>query len=159
MKTRIFFLLLLFAPVVLFAPVMANSQGGTRQLLAPNMYQLTGGRLHIAYSTTSINGQPHFTYQDGSQSMSFAGDQIRQTKTEIGTLVSVTIHITVDSGSTAFSLLVPAVNLTSPSSPATIHTIGITTAHKFSVVPMANQGQTELYTTTELSGTASAVVF
>ncbi|HEY6307227.1 MAG TPA: hypothetical protein VI488_12300 [Candidatus Angelobacter sp.] len=125
------------------------------------MYQLTGGHLHIAYSTTSINGQPHFTYQDGSLSLSFTGDQIRQTKTEIGTLVSVTIHMTVDSGSTAFSLLVPAVNLTSPSSPspATIHTIGITTAHRFSVVPAANQGQTELYTTTELSGTASAVVF
>jgi hypothetical protein len=145
--------------LLLFAAVLALAQGGTKQPMAPNMYQLTGGHLHVTYSTTSINGKPHFTYEDGNQTLSFTGDQIRQTKTEIGTLVSVTIHMTVDSGSTAFSLLVPTVNLTSLSSPATIHTIGITTAHRFSVVPAANQGQTELYTTTELSGTASVVVF
>lgn len=152
MKNRI----LLF---VVFAGVLAHSQPGTKQLLAPNMYQLSGGHLHVTYSTTSINGKPHFSYQDGSQTLSFTGNQIRQTKTEIGTLVSVTIHMTVDSGSTEFSLLVPTVNLSSPSSPAQIHTCGITTAHRFSVVPAANQGQTELYTTTELSGTASVVLF
>ena len=130
-----------------------------KQPIAPNLYELTGGKMHVTYSTSSKNGQPHFTYQDGTQNLSFAGDQIRQTKTEIGTLVSVTIHMTVDSGSTAFTLLVPAVNLASPSSPAQIHTYGITTGHRFSVVPAANRGQTETYTLTELSGTASAVVF
>jgi hypothetical protein len=145
--------------LLFLAPVLANSQKGTSVPMTPNMYQLTGGKLHITYSTTSINGQPHFTYQDGTQNLSFVGDQIRQTKTEIGTLVSVTIHMTVDSGSTAFSLLVPTVNLPSPSSPAQIHTYGITTGHRFSVVPAANRGQTETYTITELSGTASVVVF
>jgi hypothetical protein len=145
--------------LLFFAAVLAHAQGGTKQPMTPNIYQLIGGHLRVTYSTTSIDGKPHFSYQDGSQTLSFTGDQIRQTKTEIGTLVSVTIHMTVDSGSTAFTLLVPTVNLTSPSSPATIHTIGITTGHKFSVLPAVNQGQTELYTTTELSGTASAVVF
>jgi hypothetical protein len=77
----------------------------------------------------------------------------------VGTLVSVTIHMTVDSGSTTFTLLVPAVNLAEQDSPAQIHTIGITTVHRFSVVPAANHGQTELYTTTQLSGTGSLVGF
>jgi hypothetical protein len=153
MKKRICFVLLLFAPVI------AGSQGGAKQAVAPNMYQLTGGHLLVTYTTTSINGQPHFTYHDGSQTMSFIGNEIRQTKTEIGTLVSVTIRMTVDSGSTAFTLMVPSVNLAGSSTQAEIHTYGITTVHRFSVVPAANQGQTEIYTTTELSGTASVVHF
>ena len=153
MKARIFFALLFWVPAIV------NSQGGAKQPIAPNVYHLTGGQMKVEYSTTSFNGTPRLTYHDGNQTLSFAGDQIRQTKTEIGTLVSVTLHMTVDSGSTGFTLLVPTVNLSSSSSSAPVHTYGITTAHKFSVVPAMNQGQTELYTTTELSGTASVVFF
>jgi hypothetical protein len=129
--------------------------------VTPNVYELKGGQLHIRFSTTSKDGQPYFSYEDGSRSLSlsFKGNQIRQVKTDLGTLVSVTIHMTVDSGSTTFTLLVPKVNLAEQSSTAQIHTIGITTAHRFSVVPAMNHGQTELYTTTELSGTASLVAF
>jgi len=91
--------------------------------------------------------------------LSFKGSQIRQVKAEFGTLVSVTIHMTVDSGSTTFTLVVPKVNLPEQNSQAQIHTIGITTTHRFSVVPAMNHGQTEIYTTTELSGTGSLVAF
>ncbi len=153
MNKRIFFALLFFTPGIV------TSQEGAKQPMTPNMYQLAGDGMHVTYASTSINGQPHLTYQDGAQTLSFSGSEIRQTKTEIGTLVTVTIRMTVDTGSTAFTLLVPSVNLPSPSSPAQIHTYGITTVHKFSVVPAANRGQTELYTTTELSGTASLVFF
>jgi hypothetical protein len=153
MKTHI------FALVLLLAPLFGNSQAKTSQPEAPDVYELTGGKLHIAYSTTSKNGEPHFTYRDGRQTLSFSGGQIRQTKTEVGTLVTVTLRMTVDTGSTSFTLLVPTVNLASPTSTATIHTVGITTVHRFSVVPAANRGQTEIYTTTELSGTASIVNF
>jgi len=151
MKNRIPLVLLLFASTL--------SQAQTSQPMAPNMYQLAGGHLSVTYSTTSINGQPHLNYQDGSQTLSFIGNQIRQTKTDIGTLVSVTVRMAADSGSTEFSLLVPAVKLTDPSSPAIIHTYGITTVHKFSTVAAANHGQVENYTTTELSGNASLVFF
>ena len=153
MKNRIPLVLLLFASI------LSRALAQTRQPMAPNMYQLTGGHLHVTYSTTSINGQPHLNYQDGSQTLSFIGNQIRQTETDIGTLVSVTVRMTVDTGSTEFSLLVPAVNLTDPSSPAIIHTYGITTVHRFSTVAAANHGQVENYTTTELSGNASLVFF
>ena len=151
MKTRIFFLLLFCSPF------LANTQ--TSAPFAPNLYQLHGGPLHVTYSTTSFTGKPQLSYKDGSQSLNFTGDQIRKTSTEIGTLVTVTIRMTVDSGSTTFTLLVPTVNLTGSVMTAPVQTIGITTVHRFSVVPVGNQGQTELYTGTQLSSTASHVMF
>jgi hypothetical protein len=154
MKKRIFLVSVLF-----LASAVVDSQAGAQQLAAPNVYRLSGGHMHVTYTTTDKNGQPHFSYQNGNQTLSFTGNQIRETKTDLGTLVSVTIRMTIDTGSTSFTLLVPTVNLTSPSSPAQIHTYGITTVHKFSVVPAMNKGQTELYTTTDLSGTASQVFF
>jgi hypothetical protein len=154
MKKRIFFVFVLF-----IASTVVNPQAGPRQPVSPNVYKLSGTHMHVTYTTTDKTGQPHFSYQDGNQTLSFTGNQIRETKTEMGTLVSVTTRMTVDTGSTTFTLLVPTVNLASPSSAAQVHTYGITTAHKFSVVPAANHGQTELYTTTELSGTASLVLF
>jgi hypothetical protein len=72
--------------------------------------------------------------------------------------VSVTIDLTVDSGSTTFSLLVPTVNLGNAVS-TPISTIGITTHHKFSLIPSLNLGQTEMYTVTQLTGTAEALDF
>ena len=125
---------------------------------APDMYQLQGAQLHITYSTTSFDGKPRFVYQDATQTLTFEGDQIRTLATEIGTLVTVTIRMTIDTGSTSFTLLVPTVNL-GPSNHATIHTEGITTIHRFSIIPMFNQGQTELYSVSPLTGTASFVIF
>jgi|tagenome__1003787_1003787.scaffolds.fasta_scaffold18837978_1 hypothetical protein len=126
--------------------------------LVPNLYQVHNNQLHISYTTSGIDGKPHFQYQDASQSLSFSGDQIRSETTEIGTLVSVRIRMTVDSGSTSFSLLVPTVNLPANQS-MTIHTIGITTVHRFSIAPVLNSGQTELYSVAVLTGTAQHVVF
>jgi hypothetical protein len=48
------------------------------------------------------------------------------------------------------------VNLVS-SNQAHVDTEGITTIHRFSIVPTFNQGQTELYTVSSLTGTASFV--
>lgn len=155
MKTRLLCSFLL----VFLAPNFAKPQGNGKQPVTPNVYELKGGQLHIKFSTTSKGGQPYLSYEDGSQSLSFKGNQIRRVNAEFGTLVSVTIHMTVDSGSRTFTLVVPKVNLAEQNSPAQIHTIGITTAHRFSVVPAMNHGQTELYTTTELSGTGSLVAF
>lgn len=124
----------------------------------PNLYQVHGHGLQVTYSTSGFDGKPHFDYHDSRGNHSFSGDQIRSLETEIGTLVSVTIVLTVDSGSTEFNLLVPTVNLgTSHSAPIT--TFGIKTRHRFSIVHALNLGQTELYTVTPLTGTAQSVAF
>ena len=132
---------------------------------SPNLYSLhsnviQGGQfsLYVVYSTSSIAGIPLLEYHDSNQTLSFSGDQIQTTESPIGTLVTVTTRMTVDTGSTTFTLFVPQINL-GQSTSANINTFGVTTIHRFSVVPPLNLGQTELYTVTELLGTAELVAF
>ena len=121
----------------------------------PTMYELHGEGIHVTYSTTSFSGKPLLTYHDAFQLKNFSGDQINALQTEIGTLVTVVLHLTVDSGSTTFSLLIPNVILP-PSNVASISAEGITTMQKFSIPPPV--GQTQFYTVHKLHGTASFVV-
>jgi len=96
----------------------------------PNHYDLTGGGISVIYDTTTFGGKPMLSYHDQTVSRNFVGDQIRTADTEIGTLVTVTISLTPDSGSTTFTLLIPEVNLRASDS-ASISTYGITTAASF----------------------------
>jgi hypothetical protein len=121
-----------------------------------NSYQLSGGGIHVSYTTTSISGKPLFSYHDTHQFKSFSGDQIRTAATDIGTLVTVVLHLTIDAGSTTFSLLLPHVNLPASNS-AHITAEGITTLQRFSLPPPV--GQTQLYTVRSLQGTAAFLVF
>jgi hypothetical protein len=125
----------------------------------PNLYELHGGDIQVTYSTSGFGGKQNFTYQDANGSQNFSGDQINVTQTPIGSIVTVFIRRTVDSGSTSFSVIIPTVNLTGPGHPVPIQTEGITTIHRFSIVPVFNRGQTELYQFTPLSGTAEQVLF
>jgi hypothetical protein len=130
------------------------------QAITPNLFNLAGGGLHVSFSTSGIDGQPNFSYQDSLRMLNFRGGEIRiVTVPDLGMVVSVTIAMTVDSGSTTFSLLVPRVNLSAPFSAVPIRTDGITTQHAFSSLPALNQGQRDFYTVTDLDGTASQVNF
>jgi hypothetical protein len=155
--------------ITMATPNTATPQASAPQAAPPtrtaNFFTLhsnviQGGQffLHVVYSTSGFDGKPHLQYHDPSQTLDFSGDQITTTPSPIGTLVTVTIRRTVDSGSTTFSLLVPQVNL-GHSTSASIRTFGVTTVHRFSIVPFLAQGQTELYTVTELQGTAESVAF
>jgi hypothetical protein len=124
----------------------------------PNLYRLHGHNLQVIYSSSGFDGQPHLQFHDTFQTLHFSGDEIRTVPTEIGTLVTVTIRMTVDTGSTAFTVLVPQVNLEESDS-VNITTYGITTLRRFSIVPEFNQGQIDSYAVTELRGTAAHVVF
>jgi hypothetical protein len=125
----------------------------------PNLYQLQGAGIYITYSTGGFGSKLNFTYQDANGSRSFSGDQITVTQTPIGNVVTVTIRLTVDTGSTSFSVLIPNVNLAGPNQAAPVDTVGITTIHRFSIVPTFDRGQTELYQFTPLSGTAIQIPF
>jgi hypothetical protein len=124
----------------------------------PNQYELHGGSLKIIYSTSGIDGKPHFNYQDGTQTLNFSGDQIRAVGTEAGTLVSVTTLMSIDTGSTSFTVLIPRINLDSTLQ-SNIRTEGISTRHKFSMIPDLNRGQLDTYKYTGLIGTANFVNF
>lgn len=129
-------------------------------MATPNIFQLQGNQLIVTYSNGELGSIKAFEYQDAFQMRMFKGDEIRTVQTEIGTLVSVTISIGVDTGSTSFTLLVPTVNLPGPNSRANITTEGITTIHRIFFNPRIHfQGQTELYSVTQLTGFAEAVPF
>lgn len=126
---------------------------------APNLYKLGADKIKITYSTTGIDGKPHFTYQDGELTQNFAGADIRVVESDAGKLVSVTIHKTVDSGSTTFTLLLPRVNLVKGTLSAPVRTSGIIAMHRFSPVAAMNRGQLDEYNVLELKGEAQSVKF
>jgi hypothetical protein len=111
--------------------------------------------LQVSYSLAG----PNLHYHQGAVVKDFTGNQISVAEVpDLGTLVSVTIQMMVDSGSTTFTLLLPIVNLPAPPAlPAAVPvtTDGVTTLHRFSTVLTQQHGQQETYTVTPLQGTAS----
>jgi hypothetical protein len=128
------------------------------EIVTPNLFQLTGSHLHITYTASSINGTPTLTYQDPYQGMSFHGDEIRTVECDLGTLVSVTLRLTIDTGSTSLSVFIPRVRIENGTI-AAVHTDCVTTVHRFSVIPSFNLGQLDTYNVVPLHGTAQSVVF
>jgi hypothetical protein len=130
------------------------------RFIKPDLYELTGNGITVSYLPTGAGGLAHFSYQDSQRTLHFIGAQIRRVQVpDLGAVVSVTLVMTVDSGSITFSVLIPDVNLPDQrGASAPIQTEGITTTHRFSIVPIFNQGQRELYSVTPLSGSALAVI-
>ena len=127
---------------------------------SPNRFvlQSSDGKTKVDYETTSFAGQPTLNLTQGPSPTvpirHFAGSQIRVRNTEIGTLVSVTTQVTVDTGSTSFSTLIPAITLTSISDHKTFATVAIITTHSGpNSVP--STGVHETYQFIPLSGDAS----
>ena len=123
-----------------------------------NHFSLSRGNIHVDYSSTSINGQSRLAYHDPIRNLSFAGSDIRTVDVpDIGTIVSVTLSITVDVGSTTFSVFIPYVIVpTGGSNPVTIE--AITTIHRMPFAPSV-PGQREVYRVVRLRGTANHVFF
>jgi hypothetical protein len=92
--------------------------------------------------------------------LNFRSSEIRTVEiADLGTIVSVTLNTTVDSGSTTFSVLIPRTQLIrQQGASAHIQTEGITTVHRAAILPMFQLGQDDLYTTTPLRGTASLML-
>ena len=132
------------------------------QTVTPNLFQLTGHaglhHLHITYATSGIDGKPSMTYQDAHEGKTFRGDEIRTVECDLGSLVSVTIRMTVDSGSTSLSVFIPKMRI-NQGEHAAINTDCVTTVHRFSIAPQLLHGQLDTYSVAALHGTAQFVVF
>ena len=129
--------------------------------IQPNRYVLQSqdGKTKVDYETSSFIGQPilNLTQGPGGPIRHFSGSQIRTRNTEIGILVSVTTHITVDTGSTSFSVLIPAISLSSVSDHKTFTTEAIVTSHSGpNSVP--STGVHETYQFIPLKGEANFVL-
>jgi hypothetical protein len=120
----------------------------------PNQYVLNHEGLTVTY-TQLIPNNPTLTYTDGTQTRHFSGSEIRVLPTEIGSLVTVTTKITVDTGSTSFSVLIPVVLLPDGQN-QTFEAVGIQTVHKTGLV-IPSSGAREIYTICTMQGTAKVV--
>jgi hypothetical protein len=129
--------------------------------ISPNRYVLQSldGTTKVDYETSSFIGQPTFNLTQGPGPIRhFSGSQIRTVNTEIGTLVSVTTHLTIDTGSTSFSVLIPAITLKSTSDQEAFSTEAIVTSHSGpNSIPIT--GVHERYQFIPMRGEASFVLF
>jgi hypothetical protein len=128
--------------------------------ILPNRYvlQSSDGRIKVDYETSNFLGQPILNLSQGSgPTRHFSGSQIRAVSTEIGTLVSVTTEMTIDTGSTSFSVLIPAITLASVADREAFETEAVITSHSgpFSIPPT---GVHEKYQFIPLRGEASVLL-
>jgi hypothetical protein len=128
--------------------------------LQPNRYvlQSSNGQTKVDYETSSFIGQPTLNLTMGSgPTRHFAGSQIRTLSTEIGTLVTVTTFLTIDTGATSFSVLIPAITLKSIADHEAFATEAVVTAHS-GPNSFPATGVHETYQFIPLQGTASFVL-
>jgi len=122
----------------------------------PNLYILTGADgVQITYTPSDSSGKPDLNYVDASRNLSFNGDQVSIEQSALGSLVTVILVKTVDTGNTTFTVLIPNVNL-GDTGRQPIKTVGIVTVnHILFAAPLV--GQRQLYTINELKGTAQFI--
>lgn len=128
--------------------------------IQPNRYsmQSSDGKTKVDYETSGLIGQPSLNLSQGPGPIRhFTGSQVRALNTEIGTLVSVTTHITVDTGSTSFSVLIPAISLNAISDHQKFTTDAIITNHT-GPISVPSNGVREVYQFLALQGQANFVL-
>lgn len=127
--------------------------------IQPNRYllQSNDGKTKVDYETSSFIGQPTLNLTQGPGPIRhFTGSQIRKLNTEIGTLVTVTTQLTVDTGSTSFSVLIPAISLAAISDQQAFATDAIVTSHS-GPNSIPSTGVHETYQFIAMKGEASFV--
>jgi hypothetical protein len=131
------------------------------RFVAPDLYQLAGDGTHVTYQPVFTGGLAGLTYQDHTRVLRFVGDEIRRVDlADIGLLVSVMLGLSVDSGSTTFTLLLPPLNLPQvPGASCPVSCVGITTIHPVATAPVFELGQRATSTITPLRGVASLALF
>jgi len=122
-----------------------------------NLFELSGGAIHVTYSTTSLLGGPLFSYRDNRLSLSFRGEDIHLEDTALGQVVTVTLETSPDVRTVAFSLIVPMVTVMPQSSGTQIKVLGITTTAPTTIAGPP-PGPQLLYSAVYLRGTAQFIV-
>lgn len=146
----------------LAAPALVTTTADALPTVPPNSYHLTGNGITVAYypdgfGPPQADGRVHMIYQDANGTLAFMDSDVRVlNNTDLGEVASVTIRPTVDTGRTTFSLLIPAVALSTPASVAAISTVGITTVHRSGVLALG-RSQRDTYVITTLAGEAAFV--
>ncbi len=122
-----------------------------------NLFELACYSTQITYSSTSITGQPQFSYRDGDISRSFAGEEIALLETDLGQLITVTLQSgAADEPPVTFILILPRVNVMPQSGGTQIQVPGIVTTTR-SLFGGPRLGAEKTYSVVDLQGTAQFV--
>jgi hypothetical protein len=123
-------------------------------LVQPNQFLLRGYDIEISYETTSFVGTPRLSFIRQEQILNFSGKEIQSENTQLGQIVTVQLSDNQKAASTieTLSLLIPVVSLLSTTKTAPIQTMAIF-SQRSSQMKIA--GQSQIYTTVDLSGTAN----
>lgn len=129
----------------------------TPKLVDANFFELSHGKSTISYTASNIAGQPVVTYDNGSVTRSFTGDEVRREETALGTLVTVTLEVIFDGPTHLLTLVLPEVLVRQEpekvSVPVIFHTVEGSIAG-----PPLNPGPVQTYDVQIFSGTASFIV-
>ena len=123
----------------------------------PNEYTLQGGNVTFTFVKHNFLGQPFVSYTEGGQTKSFFGTAVRVLETGIGTLVTVTTHMTMDTGGTEFSVLLPVIQLAGTGKSQAFSTDGIRTHFK-GPDSFPATGVRETYDFIPMTGTARVIM-
>jgi hypothetical protein len=125
-----------------------------------NFFTFTGkDDTQIVYSTSSITGEPQFTYRDRTRDRRFRGDDIAVASSPLGTLVTVMLEATPDLSTLTATLVLPDINL-GDRQVIRFSTVVILTTNLTSIGgPALVTGPLQTYQVIGLSGVAQHVKF
>ena len=133
----------------------------TPSAVTPNLFTFSGRRddTQVTFSTTSITGQPQFSYHDDTRDVSASGDDITVERTALGTLVTITLETVPDLHTVTATLILP--DLGGLSGPVThFGTFLVLTENRTSIGgPALVTGALQRYTVVKGRGTAQEVAF
>lgn len=123
-----------------------------------NHFELRRGKLRITYTATNLVGRPQINYNDGTESRTFTGDEIRHEGSALGTLLTVELKVIFDGPTDLLTLVLPEVLLEGVkpeklSVPVIFHTIEGSLVGR----PL-NPGPVQTYEAKTFRGTASFVL-
>jgi len=139
---------------------MATSGKSPPPILKPqaaNFFELSHDKDTITYTVSNIAGQPVLDYTHGGKTRSFTGEEIRREKTTLGTEVTVTLKINVDSNAHLLTLVLPDVHV-GPKGPEKLSVPVIFHTLVGTIVGPPPIGPAQTYEVKIFRGTASFVV-
>ena len=143
------------------AAAAAAAAAATPSAVTPNLFTFSGRRddTQVTFSTTSITGQPQFSYHDDTRDVSATGDEITVERTVLGTSVTVTLEAVPDLHTVTATLVLP--DLGGLSGPVThFRTFLVLTENRTSIGgPALITGALQRYTVVKGRGTAQQVAF
>lgn len=92
--------------------------------MSANKFVLKGSGVEVDYTIGANPSFPALTYKNGTTEKSFTPAQIKTEDSGLGTMVSVALVMTIDTGGERFGLFLPTIDVPAGQT-AQFHTVGV----------------------------------